>query len=219
MRAIMKRAIIACLCVACGGEIDSSPRRRPTQAWRATQARTLRATPASSNDAQVASDADASTTLTGACVPGDDFDEAVAPAPHSLRVGAASYLESQCSNVAYGMKILAKIQIAADGSAGTPPVLASITTVQGQRIELAAVPGTTDARCTISGYGGPPIVHDFTMARGAWHDVGLKISFNDDGTNNFICVVDTGEHGAVLPASQTLGNATLRIGAQSTPQS
>ena len=128
-----------------------------------------------------------------------------------------SYLSFEVANAPYGAKLEAEMQLVADGTSSTDaPVLAFIDAENGERMELAAVPGTDTARCTFAGASQDTPAIDFTLARGAaWHTLSFKLSFNDGGTNNFFCIVDGVDHGYfAVPASQALGNVTLGVGAR-----
>jgi hypothetical protein len=215
---------------ACGGRLEKAIPPPPPDAGAVSEASTL---DAPSTDAmKLTSWCATYAPLANLC---DDFDLPTEPrvewspfgsglgvvdttsssAPHSLRAksSAPAYLSYAATSAPYGMKIEAALELVADGasSAGDPPVLLAIDSENGQNLELALLPGTTSARCTFPGHAT-----DFVLPRdGSWHGVGMKISFNDDGSVNFICDVDGTDHGLPsLPVGQDLGKVTLTVGAR-----
>jgi hypothetical protein len=144
-------------------------------------------------------------------------------APHALhaKTSSPSYLAFTATSAPYGMKLTADVRLDADGTSGDTTVLLGIESEHGQTIDFAIVPGTNKARFEYAGYDAGPSYQEFTLPRdGAWHTVIMKISFNSDGTLNFLNMVDTQSFGlSNLAGSQNLGNVTMIVGARGTTSS
>jgi hypothetical protein len=156
----------------------------------------------------------------------DDFDHAIEPgsqwsltgspllvlmphqsAPKSLRMETGSYVSVTSSKPAKSAKLEAEVYVQSDGTSGGNATLLSIEEKGGRSVAMELVPGTSLARCVVKGFDSAP-TYDFTLSRGVWHAVTLKISSDIVVT----CSVDNAWQSWPVTTSSPFGTITEILG-------